>query len=242
MAEPDLDAFFAQLCSEGGYDTGAIGYPLLSLASGAVYGTNPPYTVTDFLLLYPKFGGTPTFTTATFTQGTAVLTVGSAAGLAIGQLVAGAGIPGGATIIAISGTDITISADTTAAAGAGQTIAIFTNPLVSLYVMNLYIALASASLLQARWGDSWVFAMGLFVAHYCTLWLRSDGGVYTTAGEAAASGVQQGIAVSKTVGPVSKTMSLLGGLESWGTLNLTSYGIQLASMANIVGMGPIYVL
>jgi hypothetical protein len=59
--------------------------------------------------------------TTTFgsTQGSAVITVASATGIAVGQVATGAGIPTNATVLSISGTSITLSANamTTVASG-----------------------------------------------------------------------------------------------------------------------------
>jgi hypothetical protein len=209
-------------------------------ASNIVVGTNPPYSVSDFLNVYPKFGGTPTITTATLTTGSPNVTVALATGLAAGQLVAAAGIPGGTTILSVAGSVLTLSANATASA-TNQNVTVFTAPFVSLYVLNMYITLASASLVQARWLERWPLGMALFIAHYASLFMQSDGGVYSTAGQAAIAGLQQGITTSKAVGPVSESMQPLGGLEDWGEWNLTTYGIQLASQAKVVGGGPMYV-
>ena len=47
---------------------------------------------------------------------------------------------------------------------------------IPVAVVNAYISLASASLVEARWGaETWPIARALFVAHYLTLYLRSDG-------------------------------------------------------------------
>ena len=72
-------------------------------------------------------------------------------------------------------------------------------------VVNAFISLASASLVQARWGaETWPIAMAMFVAHYLTLYLRSDGDAqYTSPGRVAAAGLARGILVSKSAGGVS---------------------------------------
>jgi microcystin-dependent protein len=55
-------------------------------------------------------------TTATTTNASANITVASAAGLSTGMAAVGAGIPAGATVTAINGTTVTLSANCTAGA------------------------------------------------------------------------------------------------------------------------------
>ena len=110
-------------------------------------------------------------------------------------------------------------------------------------VVNAYISLASASLVQARWGEAtWPIAMGLFVAHYVTLYLRSDGdAVYSSPGRVATAGLAHGITVSKSAGGVSAGIQPATGLEAWAAWTQTEYGVQFASMAKLVGAGPMLV-
>jgi len=113
----------------------------------------------------------------------------------------------------------------------------FTN-LVPDAVLTMYVALASACLSQARWGAQWQFGMALFVAHYCTLYLQSEGQPGTTAGQVAASGLAKGIAIAQSVGDVSVSYEpVTSGFESWGAWQSTTYGVQLITIAKIVGWG-----
>ena len=111
-------------------------------------------------------------------------------------------------------------------------------PPVPNVVLQAYITLASASLVQARWLEQWPIAMALFVAHFATLYAKSDGNPLSTVGQIAAQGISTGIQVGKSVGDVSVNYQPVTGLEDWGSWNLTSYGQQLATMAKIVGAGP----
>lgn len=237
MAQPDFQAIYEALGSGYGWDYGALAVDLAPI--GLVTGTNPPYTATDFLGFYPKFGGTPLAVTGTLTNGSPTVTdvVGSGAGT--GQLITGTGIPGGTTIISVNGSTLTLSQNATA--DGPQALTVYTAPFVPLVVLNAYINLASASLVQARWLDAWQIAMGLYVAHYVTLYLRSDGNVYSDAGKAAAAGLNVGITVSKGAGPVSQGLQLSSGLENWGEWQTTAYGRQFATMAKVVGSGPVLV-
>ncbi len=142
---------------------------------GLVVGTNPPYAITDFITIYPKFGS-------------------------------------------YAGSPPTFSG------------------VVPAAVLQMYITLASACLAQARWLDMWPMAMALFVAHYATLYLRSEGNPGTTAGQIAASGLEKGIQTSRGTGPISAGSQLVQ-LPDWGAWAETTYGVQLATLANTMGSG-----
>jgi uncharacterized protein DUF4054 len=106
-------------------------------------------------------------------------------------------------------------------------------------VLQTFITLASACLSQPRWLDMWMFGMHLFVAHYCTLYLQSEGNPGTTAGQVAQSGLQTGVTIAKSAGDVSvsKQQIVERHLEQFGSWLLTQYGQQLAQMASSVGSG-----
>ncbi len=214
-------------------------------ASNVVIGTNPPWSPADFLAMYPKFGSAPDappFTgKGTLAAGSAVITeVEEANSVQAGQLIIADGIPGGTTIVSVdSETEITISQNATK--NGPTMLTVYVKPLVPLAVIRAYIAFASASLVYARWQDSWPIGMALFVAHYLTLWLRSDGNTFSTAGQAAAAGLAHGIAVSESAGPVSISSQVVSGLENWASWNETDYGKQFATIAKIIGMGPMFI-
>ena len=110
-------------------------------------------------------------------------------------------------------------------------------------VMNAYISLASGSLAQARYCDMWQMVMGLFIAHYLTLWLQTQ---QTTpnanAMQVAASGLALGIKTSKSAGDVSLGMQPLTDLEGFGAFQLTAYGQQFATIAKTIGSLPMFIL
>jgi hypothetical protein len=210
---------------------------ILTTANNIVTGLNTPYSASDFLAIYPKFGGAPTAITATTDGTTDVLTaVSSIQGLAKGQLVTGPGIADGSVVVSIAGSTVTLSAATTAA-GTLVALNVYTAPLIPLAVLNAYIYLATNSIFQARWCEMWTLAMALFIAHYATLWMQGEASSpNTTAAQAAASGLAIGIKTSKAVQDVSVGMQALD-LDGWGSFQLTIYGQQLATWANAVGSG-----
>lgn len=239
--QPDLGIILANWWG-GGCDNSLFIGAVATSAANIRIGTNPPYAVTDFLSVYSKFGGTPLTPTAILTAGSPTATVSDNSGLAIGQLIAGAGIPPDTTIAAMAGTDVTLSANATAT-GQAVPLTVYTLPLVPVIVLQMYIALASGSVQQTRWCGQWMFAMSLYVAHFATLWLQSEGDADGTAGQAASSGLAKGMKVSQAVGDVSVTYQLATtAFESWGAWQQTTYGTQLITLASIAGWGIMQIL
>jgi hypothetical protein len=242
MSIPDLDQYLSEA-----WGWPSEGVPAFCGASNIVIGTNPPYNVADFLSIYPKFGGAPTILPGTFTAGSPVVTATSAAALAVGQPVAPGIVPAGTLIQSVdSSTQITLT--NSATSSGTQLLTVFPAPALPYIVLNAYIALASASLVQARWQATWQLGMAAYIAHYATLWLRSDGDTlhaYSTSRAIAQAGLAQGITVSASAGPVSESIQPVGGngsgLESWGHWNQTEYGIQFVGWARIIGAGPMLI-
>lgn len=234
MAMPD---FNSQLGYSRGIDVDLFAFlPTIATASNLVVGTNPPYNATDLFTLYPQFGGTPTKITGTVTQGSDTIPdASSVAGLLTGQYVTGAGIAAGATVLSVIGSVVKLSQPCTASGGPVQ-LTIYTALIVPAAVINAYIFLASSSIFQARWGEMWMFAMGLFIGHYLTLWAMGQASPNSNAAQLAASGLAIGIKTSKSAGDVSVgvTPVLIDGYGSW---NLTLFGQELATWASVVGSG-----
>lgn len=229
----------------------------IGLAANVITGTNPPYQLDDFLCTYPQFGKDPQNVVAVAVNagGSAYVvndvivptqTDASGATLKV-TAVDGSGAITGLVILASGkGYSVATALLTTGGTGMGATVNItavsqFASAGVPQSVLQMYINLANASLQQARWQDSWLFAMGLFVAHYATLYLRSAGSVGGTPQQIASSGLALGLAVSKAAGDVSITNEYITGWEDWGAWSLTLFGQQLITMAKIVGMGGMYI-
>lgn len=238
---PNWTQFLDDAFTDGGFESTGLYACIIETASGVVTGTNPPYTIQDFLALYPKFGG-PTVTpspSGTATQGSPTITgvpSGSGAVATGNPITDSAGLfPDGTVVVSVGSGTITLSNNAT---GSGTTIlTVWSAPLIPFVVLLAYISFASASLVQARWQEMWPVAMGLFIAHYATLWMRSDGTGASTAAQAAQQGLALGLQTSKSVGDVSVGYQFLTGLDSWGAFNLTLYGQQLITLAQNVGAG-----
>jgi Protein of unknown function (DUF4054) len=210
-------------------------------AANVIVGTNPPWTLSDFLATNAKFFGPPTAVTGAFTIGlaTATLTPPQGTTLTPGMFLAAAELPGGTTILSLVGTTATLSTAATASA-TDTAVNVYTVPWLPILVIQLYINLASSCLQQLRWGQMWYLAMGFYVAHFATLFIQSDQGANLTAAEVATSGLQQGVITSQSAGDVSASTQPVTGLDDWAGWNLTQYGVQLATFAKIIGSGIMY--
>lgn len=219
----------------------------LATAANVILGTNPPYGLADFFQIFPKFFGPPQLFTATITQNSNQITVTAnpnnitfTAGTFINDTSASF-FPPGTIILSVLGSLLTLS-NPAMANGSAISLNNYPAPWLPLLLVQLYINLATASLVQARWLASWPLAMALFVAHYCTLWIDSESGKNKTASQVATSGLQRGIMVSEGAGDVSAGLKPIEGLEEFGAWNLTQYGVSLATQAKAIGSGIMYVL
>jgi hypothetical protein len=291
-------------------------------ATNLVFGQNPPYYLDDFRAFYPKFFGLSTSVSGCGTTiGTNVVTVPPGTiGLDYGQFLQSSAFPKGTIITGIGSNSIALN-NNALVTDSNVTLMVFESSPIPTGVILLYLNLAYDSLVQARWQEQWTVAMGWFIAHYCTLYAKSDasevfetlqttmhtevpagavpGLAYTLSGippggslqtltknglfltpnvdytlngvnitltlatsvgdklyavwpvqtqvftasapngaQIAAQGLAGGIQTSKSVGDVSVSYQALASLEDWGAWNLTSYGQQLATMARVIGAGP----
>ena len=119
-----------------------------------------------------------------------------------------------------------------------------TTYLVDPSIANMYIALAHTVVKEARWRSQWKLAMGLFIAHFLTLYLQSLADATSTAAQVVAAGQARGLMTSKSAGDVSVSYDISAitqGLNSWAGWNTTAFGVQYATLAKIVGKGGMYV-
>lgn len=110
-------------------------------------------------------------------------------------------------------------------------------------VVEAFVNLASANINIKRWHKSWEFGMALFIAHFLTLYIKTSGTIDDPQTNLA-SGLVRGIQTSKSVDGVSvgyDVSSVLTEMDGWGSYKLTEYGIQLLTMARLLGKGNMYV-
>lgn len=245
----DINLFYMTIYGGYGFDgCGGWGYggqwgcqcaAYLGVASGLPQTGNPPYTVNDFLAIYPKFLGPATQVPATLTANSQTITLDSSAtGLLPGQLVAGSGIPAGAVLTTVTLPTATISSAATSSGAI--TLSVYESPLVPLTVIQIYLNIAFVSLMQSRWREQWQLGMALYIAHYLTLWLETEGNTQTTATQIVANSLQAGITISQGADGVNQGLKVLESLDNWAAWTLTQYGVQLATIARVVGSGPVY--
>ena len=117
--------------------------------------------------------------------------------------------------------------------------------LVPSAMLELFISNANSSILPSRYCDMWRYAAGLYVAHFCTLYLKtySDGSL--SAAQAAAKGQQTGLVREAAMGDTTisyDNTAVTEAMGKWGSWNATQYGQQLVTMARMIGMGGSYVI
>lgn len=117
--------------------------------------------------------------------------------------------------------------------------------LVPTAMLELFISNANSSILPSRYCDMWRYAAGLYVAHFCTLYLKtySDGSL--SAAQAAAKGQQTGLVREAAMGDTTisyDNTAVTEAMGKWGSWNATQYGQQLVTMARMIGMGGSYVI
>lgn len=112
-------------------------------------------------------------------------------------------------------------------------------------MLSEIINMANSAILADRWGSAWRYAVGLYVAHYTTLYMRTYSPSSDSPQQAAASGALVGVVKSATLGDASvsyDTSAITAGTEGWGDLNSTTYGQMLANRAKLIGLAGMYVI
>lgn len=116
---------------------------------------------------------------------------------------------------------------------------------VSDGILDQFVAMANAVVLQARWHDMWNFGMCLFIAHFVTLYLQTlSGGVSATASQVIESAKAKGLQTSKSVGDLSvgyDYSAILTDINGWPMWRTTEYGLQFMQYARLLGKGGMYV-
>ncbi len=105
-------------------------------------------------------------------------------------------------------------------------------------IIQMYLDFAHHCIKYKRWRNGFQIGIGLFVAHFCTLYLQSFSD--TTAQSVINAGQSKGLVVSKAVDGVSVSYdyaTALQGLSEWGGWTMTSYGTQLVMLAKLYSKG-----
>lgn len=117
--------------------------------------------------------------------------------------------------------------------------------LLPTAMLQQFVNMANTCIQPDKWLEFWQYAVGLYVAHYATLYLRSYSSSNETPQQAAASGALVGVVQSATLGDSSvtyDTTAVTAGTADWGDLNSTTYGQMLANRAKLIGMGGMTVI
>lgn len=118
-------------------------------------------------------------------------------------------------------------------------------PLLPQTMLDLFIQQANESVLPSRWGSLWRYAAGLYVAHFCTIYLKTYSPGSESGAQAAANAAQVGVVKSSTLGDSSVSYdnaAITAGTEKWGAWNATQYGQMFVTLARQVGIGGMYVI
>lgn len=237
MATPDFTQQFDEIWGWPNEIGGAC-FPIISAASNVIVGSNPPYSYTDFIATYPQFAGTPKAIAGSLISGSTNLTAVTPdiSSIAAGQYITGDGLASGTTVVSVSGTTIVLSQPAIANALPG-TWNVYTAPTIPTVIVNAYIYLAVNSLYIDRWGAAmWPLTIGLFVAHYVTMWALAQTPAGATVAQIASAGLAIGLDIGQHAGDVSYSTKPLE-FAGFGTWQLTIFGQQLATFAQVIGSG-----
>lgn len=109
--------------------------------------------------------------------------------------------------------------------------------------LDMYVDLGLSCVNYKRFNRMWKAAIGLFIAHFCTLYLQSMEPEGTDASQVLASASSAGMVTSESADGVSYSRdgSALNDLNGWAAFKMTTFGVQFATMAKLVGRGGMYV-
>lgn len=111
---------------------------------------------------------------------------------------------------------------------------------VSHVVLQAWLNVSLATLQCGRWRNYWKIGVGLFIAHFITLYLQSTTDAESGVGKILEAGLAKGVVSSKSAGDLSKSYDFgtIGSeFDGWGTYKQTVFGQQLVQFARLVGKG-----
>jgi len=119
----------------------------------------------------------------------------------------------------------------------------FTSNISGTMLQN-FVNMANATILEKRWHENWRYGMGLFIAHFATLYMQTLNGANPTASQVIAAAQTKGLLSSKSVGDVSAGYDFgtaMQGITGWGSFKTTQYGFQFLTLARMLGKAGSYV-
>lgn len=117
--------------------------------------------------------------------------------------------------------------------------------LVPETLLGSMIDAANASISPDRWGEYWRQAVGLYVAHRASIYLKTALPAGSSAAAVVAAAAPAPAVKSVTLGDTSVSYSdqvVTDAAAEWGSWATTTYGLQLIDLAKLVGMGGMYVI
>lgn len=110
-------------------------------------------------------------------------------------------------------------------------------------VLKMYVDLGVSCINAKRFGKMWKHAVSLFIAHFCTLYMQSMQPEGTAAASVVAAASSAGMVTSESADGVSYSRdgSALSDLSGWAAFKMTTFGVQFATIARMVGRGGMYV-
>jgi len=111
-------------------------------------------------------------------------------------------------------------------------------------VLKAWVNMAQASIHKARYNDAWEICMGLYIAHWLTLYLQTAAGADDPVQKKIAAGLAKGLQSSKSAGDISVSYdfgSVNEDFAGWGTYKLTAYGQQFVTFARMYAAGGMVV-
>lgn len=116
-------------------------------------------------------------------------------------------------------------------------------PTIPSSIQTIFLNAANSSLPYSKYGEIWRYCMGLYIAHSLTLYLAATLNTTTVPG-LVASAMPQSLISNKSAGIGSIGFSpetIARDIDGFAAFKATTYGQQLATFANLAGMGGMLV-
>jgi hypothetical protein len=117
-------------------------------------------------------------------------------------------------------------------------------PIIPDVVKQAWFNLAYNSLSYNRYHDLWRTCMGLFIAHWLTLYLQTKTEEGAPVRNIVNAGLAKGVQTSKSAGDLSVSYdfsAVANDFEGWGTYKLTLFGQQFITLARLACKGGMVV-
>ena len=113
-------------------------------------------------------------------------------------------------------------------------------PVIPSVVIEAYVKLAHACISFSRYHDLWNVCMGLFIAHYLTLYMQTTASPDDSLKKIINAGLAKGVQTSKSAGDLSVSYdfsTVANDFDGWGTYKQTEFGQQFITLAKTISLG-----